>query len=155
MESKQKSRKVKNLVAIIISVSLLPLGEDAHFVAAEEQTVGVADGVGRWAKHGIDSGDYARQLMKNSATAVHNIKELEGSSVVDPKRILHEAFSNTTGLQGASTACIVCHNDGVLLAANVGDSGFMVFRDRKLFLQIANSAAPLQLSLPLGEPHNL
>lgn len=109
-----------------------PLGEDAYFVAAEEQTIGVADGVGGWAKQGIDSGHYARKLMKSSADAVVALKGTDGNPIGDPKKILQEAFSNTTGVQGASTACIVSHNDGVLRAANVGDSGFMVFRDGKM-----------------------
>ncbi|EXC18467.1 hypothetical protein L484_018648 [Morus notabilis] len=43
-----------------------PLGEDAYFAADEEQTFGVADGVGCWARQGIDSGKYARELMKSS-----------------------------------------------------------------------------------------
>ncbi|PSS15701.1 Protein phosphatase 2C 55 [Actinidia chinensis var. chinensis] len=36
-----------------------PLGDDAHFVRAEQQTVGVADGVGGWEKKGMN-GDAAR-----------------------------------------------------------------------------------------------
>ncbi|KAJ7948763.1 putative Protein phosphatase 2c [Quillaja saponaria] len=49
-----------------------PQGEDAHFICLEKQTLGVADGVGGWAKKGIDGGEYARQLMKNSLIAVQN-----------------------------------------------------------------------------------
>ncbi|KAB2626143.1 protein phosphatase 2C 55 [Pyrus ussuriensis x Pyrus communis] len=30
-------------------------GEDAHFICMEKQTIGVADGVGSWAKYGIDA----------------------------------------------------------------------------------------------------
>lgn len=45
------------------------LGEDAHFICADEDTVGVADGVGGFAKQGIDAGEYARSLMINSADA--------------------------------------------------------------------------------------
>ncbi|KAK6149103.1 hypothetical protein DH2020_016628 [Rehmannia glutinosa] len=43
-----------------------PRGDDAHFISAEEQTIGVADGIGGWIKSGIDGGEYARQLMFNS-----------------------------------------------------------------------------------------
>ncbi|MCD7459645.1 hypothetical protein HAX54_041562 [Datura stramonium] len=39
-----------------------PIGEDAHFICIESETIGVADGVGGWAKKGIDSGKYLRQL---------------------------------------------------------------------------------------------
>ena len=31
-----------------------PKGEDAHFINKDCQTIGVADGVGGWAKRGID-----------------------------------------------------------------------------------------------------
>lgn len=33
-----------------------PLGEDAFFVCHDREVIGVADGVGGWAKYGIDSG---------------------------------------------------------------------------------------------------
>ncbi|XP_055824430.1 probable protein phosphatase 2C 55 [Solanum dulcamara] len=42
------------------------LGEDAHFIYESYQTIGVADGVGYWAKLGINAGIYARKLMRNS-----------------------------------------------------------------------------------------
>ncbi|XP_024029147.1 probable protein phosphatase 2C 80 [Morus notabilis] len=84
-----------------------PLGEDAYFAADEEQTFGVADGV---AAIGVGK---------------------EGLVQVDLKGVLQEAFSKTK-LPAASTACILTHNEGVLRAINVGDGGFMVFRDRKL-----------------------
>ena len=45
-------------------------GDDAHFIFAEKNTIGVADGVGGWARYGIDAGKYARQQMSNVVTAV-------------------------------------------------------------------------------------
>ena len=45
-------------------------GDDAHFVFAEKNTIGVADGVGGWARYGVDTGKYAHQLMSNVVTAV-------------------------------------------------------------------------------------
>ncbi|CAL5421245.1 unnamed protein product [Camellia sinensis] len=54
------------------SNKLNPLGEDAYFICDEKQTIGVADGIGRWAKKGIDAGVYARELMANSLLAVQN-----------------------------------------------------------------------------------
>ena len=38
-------------------------GEDSCFVDDDLGCVGVADGVGGWAAHGIDAGIFARQLM--------------------------------------------------------------------------------------------
>ncbi|KAK6253592.1 hypothetical protein QUC31_015312 [Theobroma cacao] len=108
---------------------LKPLGEDACFICYEEQTLGVADGVGGWAATGVDAGEYARQLMANAIVAVHEEHMLKGS--VDPGRVLHEAYFHTK-VEGSSTACILTLKTDFLHAVNVGDSGFMVFRDAKL-----------------------
>lgn len=99
-------------------------GEDAHFICSDEQAIGVADGVGGWADVGIDSGLYSRELMSNSATAIHD--EPKGS--IDPARVLEKAHSNTKA-KGSSTACIIALTDQGLHAINLGDSGFMVVRD--------------------------
>ncbi|MCD7467791.1 hypothetical protein HAX54_005410 [Datura stramonium] len=62
-----------------------PLGEDAHIICIEGETIGIADGVGGWAKKGIDSGEYSRQLPDqaqnyNMVSAMrigrwHNVKQ--------------------------------------------------------------------------------
>eukprot|EP00757_Euglenozoa_sp_SAG-D1_P022130 gene22130-1294_t len=39
-------------------------GEDAYFVSRRGIALGVADGVGGWAKEGVDSSRYSRMLMK-------------------------------------------------------------------------------------------
>lgn len=49
-------------------------GEDAWFV--RDNTVGVADGVGGWARKGIDSGEYSRTLMRAARTAVDALAEV-------------------------------------------------------------------------------
>ncbi|KAL0359589.1 UNVERIFIED_CONTAM: putative protein phosphatase 2C 55 [Sesamum angustifolium] len=107
-----------------------PRGEDAHFISMEDQTIGVADGVGGWAKVGIDSGEYARQLMMNSVLALKK----EPRFNVNPKRVLEEAFNNTTA-QGSSTACIITLSGDKLRAVNVGDSGFLVIRNGEVVYQ--------------------
>lgn len=99
-------------------------GEDAHFVCANEQAIGVADGVGGWAEVGIDAGKFARELMSNSVTAIQD--EPKGS--IDPARVLEKAHSGTKS-QGSSTACIIALTEEGLHAINLGDSGFIVVRD--------------------------
>ncbi|CAN6922870.1 unnamed protein product [Brassica oleracea var. botrytis] len=99
-------------------------GEDAHFICAEEQALGVADGVGGWAELGIDAGYYSRELMSNSVNAIHD--EPKGS--IDPARVLEKAHTSTKS-QGSSTACIIALTDQGLNAINLGDSGFMVVRE--------------------------
>ncbi|XAR61787.1 Phosphoprotein phosphatase [Bertholletia excelsa] len=99
-------------------------GEDAHFICADEQAIGVADGVGGWADMGVDAGQFARELMSNSVAAIH--EEPKGS--VDPARVLEKAHSSMKA-RGSSTACIVSLTDQGLHAINLGDSGFIVVRD--------------------------
>lgn len=77
-------------------------GEDAHFICEHEQVVGVADGVGGWAKLGIDAGEYARELMSRAEQAVRASPE----GCVDPFQVLATAHALTNAL-GASTACIM------------------------------------------------
>ncbi|XWS42028.1 hypothetical protein CRYUN_Cryun17cG0133500 [Craigia yunnanensis] len=83
-------------------------GEDAHFICANEQAIGVADGVGGWAEVGIDAGEFARELMSNSVTAIQD--EPKGS--IDPVRVLEKAHSGTKS-QGSSTACIIALTEEV------------------------------------------
>ncbi|OIT38084.1 PREDICTED: probable protein phosphatase 2C 55 [Nicotiana attenuata] len=107
-----------------------PLGEDAHFICAEEQTIGVADGVGGWAKKGIDSGKYSRELMENAELFIQKQKQDDKSSTtnIDLMNVLNEAFLNTKAM-GSSTACMLTLANDTLHAVNVGDSGFVVIRD--------------------------
>lgn len=128
-----------------------PRGEDAHFICHNEQVIGVADGVGGWAKHGIDAGDYARQLMRNAADSLKNLR----FSAADPKSLLFDAFQKTA-VAGSSTACIISLDGNRLRAANVGDSGFMVIRDGVTVfrspVQQFRFNAPYQLGLTADSP---
>ncbi|XP_015576562.1 probable protein phosphatase 2C 55 isoform X2 [Ricinus communis] len=83
-------------------------GEDAHFICTDEQAIGVADGVGGWADHGVDSGKYSRELMSHSVTAIRD----EPKRSVDPARVLEKAHSSTKA-KGSSTACIIALTDEV------------------------------------------
>ncbi|KAL4627671.1 hypothetical protein ACB092_05G181800 [Castanea dentata] len=102
-------------------------GDDAHFICTEKNTIGVADGVGGWARYGVDAGIYARQLMSNVVTAVQK-QQTPLNRIVDLRQALEEGFLNTKAM-GSSTACIVTFKDYYLRAINVGDSGFMIFRN--------------------------
>lgn len=82
-------------------------GEDAHFIS-DKQAIGVADGVGGWANHGVNAGLYSRELMSNSVAAIQ--EEPDGS--IDPARVLEKAHSSTRA-KGSSTACIIALTDQV------------------------------------------
>ncbi|XVF53104.1 hypothetical protein PTKIN_Ptkin05aG0072800 [Pterospermum kingtungense] len=101
-----------------------PQGDDSHFICEEKQTIGLADGVGGWSRHGVDAGSYARQLMNNSLLAIRSQPHRQ----VDPMKVLDEAYTKTKA-EGSSTACIITlQKDSKLNAVNLGDSGFMVMR---------------------------
>ena len=99
-------------------------GEDAYFITSS--VIGVADGVGGWAQHGIDPGLYSRALMgfcKAEALAV--------SADVDPVGVLRKAYDQIVAakVKGSCTATILAVNHGrELHAANLGDSGFLIIR---------------------------
>jgi protein phosphatase PTC7 len=100
-------------------------GEDA--LLALPGWVGVADGVGGWSRRGIDAGEYSRGLMN---AAEENIL---GGAASDhcPSALLQKAWRAVEDKRiiGSSTALIaVLNGDGVLKAANLGDSGFIYLR---------------------------
>ncbi|KAK4379560.1 hypothetical protein RND71_001422 [Anisodus tanguticus] len=101
-----------------------PLGEDAIFICEKEQTIGVADGVGGWAKK--------RGLLLGRLLACKHIEaQIETSNTttsIDVMKVLNEAFL-TTKVKGSSTVCILNLDNDALRAVNVGDSWFVVIRD--------------------------
>lgn len=136
-----------------------PTGEDAFFHVSLSKTdspdsytynsaaFGVTDGVGGWAEMGVNSSDFSYYLCHESSNlAVEKAKELEQegasndkplASLISPKQLLVNAYEKIvrekTVKAGGSTACIgVAGQDGQVAVANLGDSGFMVFRNGKL-----------------------
>ncbi|XP_021815695.1 probable protein phosphatase 2C 55 [Prunus avium] len=153
-----KRRKIRNEMKLVCGSSYFPkynpekpLGEDAHFVSHDAQTVGVADGVGSWARKGIDAGEYARGLMNHAKQAATNMSAV-GVAAVDAGKVLREAYVNNFGIQGSSTACILSLDKerGTLHAVNVGDSGFMVFRDAKCMLKSPTQQRRFNCPFQLG-----
>uniref|UniRef100_M4BT57 Protein phosphatase n=1 Tax=Hyaloperonospora arabidopsidis (strain Emoy2) TaxID=559515 RepID=M4BT57_HYAAE len=97
-------------------------GEDAWFIG--NNIVGVADGVGGWARKGIDSGEYSRTLMESAKQMV-----TMADTMPTPLQVLTEAH-HSAQCPGSSTACIVQLDGEVLQAINLGDSGFLLCRLR-------------------------
>jgi len=97
-------------------------GEDAYFIAGN--TIGIADGVGGWEAHGIDSGLYSRSLMKYAGEMAE--------SDPTPLNVLKGAHALCSSIPGSSTACVLSVSGNQLEAANLGDSGFLVIRKGQL-----------------------
>jgi len=89
-------------------------GEDAHFISTDEHVIGVADGVGGWADLGVDAGLYAKELMRNSVSAIKD----EPKGTIDPSRVLEKAYTSTKA-RGSSTACIITLKNQVKLLSLV------------------------------------
>eukprot|EP00271_Cylindrocystis_brebissonii_P009495 TRINITY_DN243_c0_g1_i2.p1 TRINITY_DN243_c0_g1~~TRINITY_DN243_c0_g1_i2.p1 ORF type:complete len:762 (-),score=236.25 TRINITY_DN243_c0_g1_i2:1866-4151(-) len=112
-------------------------GEDAHFIVGN--WIGVADGFSGWAKLGVNSGLYSRELMWNCAELVR-----DECPTAAPKLVIEESCSRTD-LQGSCTVT-VGHMDGqIFRAAIMGDSGFMLIRSGQVVLR----SRPMQHSFNL------
>jgi len=79
--------------------------------------------VGGWAAHGIDAGEYARQLIGHMKSA-----HLAGTH--DPVEIMWYAY-NSTAVLGSSTALMLVLDSktSTVETANLGDSAFRHIRD--------------------------
>eukprot|EP00937_MAST-01D_sp_MAST-1D-sp2_P007019 g7019.t1 len=101
-------------------------GEDGHFVFGS--FVGVADGVGGWARKGIDAGRYSNLLMQCCTEFIQSGVTARGGEGFVPIEAMKHAFEGTD-VPGSSTACVVGVQNEHLIAANLGDSGFMLMRE--------------------------
>merc|ERR1711871_379838 len=102
-------------------------GEDGHIVSPTY--VGVADGVGGWARRGIDAGLYSRLLMRSSMKYISdsNVRGDAQKERFEPTDVLRYAHEQTK-VPGSSTACIIGIDDDKLVTSNLGDSGFVLLR---------------------------
>ncbi|KAF8455669.1 phosphatase 2C-like domain-containing protein [Terfezia claveryi] len=114
-------------------------GQDAFFVSriggSGGVAMGVADGVGGYSHYGIDSADFSHTLCENMALLAHNYTKPGGN--LHPRTLLHNGYQLLLELKdvkgGASTACVgTIRPDGVLMVANLGDSGFLILRHGKV-----------------------
>ncbi|KAI0273621.1 phosphatase 2C-like domain-containing protein [Gloeopeniophorella convolvens] len=128
-------------------------GEDFFFVQEMRNqsglSLGVADGVGGWASSGVDPSLFSQALMYHAhryakvgwpgEPEVDTTQDYEEREAVEgwelhPQDCLKLAYQATLReravVAGSSTACLLSLNasSGVLRAANLGDSGFMIIR---------------------------
>lgn len=115
-------------------------GEDSFFYSrsSKASAMGVADGVGGWSEIGADSSELSQALcdgMKDQFVSRVN------SLVPTPEDLISSAYANIIDEDvvkaGGTTACVAVANavSGVLKTANLGDSGFIVFRSGKIVTQ--------------------
>lgn len=104
-------------------------GEDAYFLCNGDSicSLGVSDGVGEWARDGIDSGAFARALMKGAQQEAVVAEEACVTTLLQKGMDL----VNMRAVQGSATACILAldRERGVLHSINLGDSGYLIVRN--------------------------
>lgn len=130
-------------------------GEDAYFVCYGKNNVfgmGVSDGVYMWKELGIDSGRFSRTLME---TAQHMV----AAGIEDVVRVFQYAARHVVseGVLGSSTVCILTVNmeQGRLQAANLGDSGFVIFGKPQGSDKLAVKYRTIQMEHEFGCPYQL
>lgn len=100
--------------------------EDAFFIyAGTSLSLGVADGVGGMAAHGLDPGAFARRLMREAGAAV---SAAPASPLREVLSVAH-VRALAAGEEGASTSLLVRVSPcGAVEALGVGDSSALLLR---------------------------
>lgn len=143
-----------------IKVAPCDCGEDSYAVAEKDGKIllVVADGVGSWRKRGINPALFSRALcsyLKQSflmddpnISLVQRIKNAFNALI---KQTLQADKSLKEKPFGSSTVCAVVLEGNQAQVANIGDSGFILFRQGKVIfrtdIQQHRFNAPFQLLL--------
>lgn len=126
-------------------------GEDAFFIGTHEGNLalGVADGVGGWGHQGIDPSLVSKGLMLGAKHAFEKLEQL------DPVEIMEYGRKQVQHITGSSTALVIVltHGGTKLTAANLGDSGFMVIRDKEVFYRSEEMQHFFNFPYQLGTGH--
>lgn len=131
-------------------------GDDASFTAKHKsvEVLGVADGVGGWRQYGVDPGEFAGTLMKTCEKIIHTGRFNPKTPELIISQAYYELSENKSPITGSSTACVMMIDVDTLMlhTANIGDSGFMVFRHGNVVHRSTEQQhyfnTPYQLALP-------
>jgi len=104
--------------------------EDACYI--HERSIGVADGVSGWNAFGLNAAEFSSSLINNAySIIVKMLKDHEYyeyySHPINPFEIIEKAYSMVKSI-GSSTISICALNNSIFQCANLGDSGFILFR---------------------------
>lgn len=102
-------------------------GEDALFISPNKMCLAVFDGVGGWAKQGVDASAYSNSLA-NGCKVAH------AKGIFHPTDMMQHAYEASLKVQGTSTACVcvIQQTPLSLVVSNLGDSKVIVVRDLKV-----------------------
>lgn len=122
--------------------------------------IGVADGVGSYMLRGIDPSIFAWAIMEGTRSVFETDRDISCYDALS--RSYDTICEEKIVLAGGSTACVVSIHHGTdssngmpvlkLTGANLGDSSFMVIRNKKIIFrseeQLHGYNCPYQLSVP-------
>ena len=127
-------------------------GEDSYLVSSPtNSTIAVADGVGGWESKGVNPRAFADEMLSKTYFVMKN-------GVFDPKMGITASFPELSQV-GSATFCMgKMNSEGIFRVANIGDSGFMVIRDKQILIESAEHQHdfnyPYQLGIGEdGRPH--
>ncbi|GHJ87708.1 hypothetical protein NliqN6_4110 [Naganishia liquefaciens] len=152
--------QAKQLEGVIQDRKRWGAGEDFFLVrqGGDARTIlGLSDGVGGWASEGVDPSLFSQALMW------HASKQSDKNPSASVAKILsnaYEAVIKEDGVPcGSATACVSSFDStsGTLESINLGDSGFSIIRDGKVFFEAPSQThyfnCPRQLTkLKKGSP---
>ncbi|CAG9332120.1 unnamed protein product [Blepharisma stoltei] len=100
--------------------------DDAYF--ANDRAMAVADGISGWKQMGVDPSKYAWELMQNVSKSIVSLPD---KLKFEPQAVLKDATKNTKET-GSSTCTLAIFDPELskLYTANIGDSGFMIYRKK-------------------------
>lgn len=99
-------------------------GEDACF--ADDNIIVVADGVGGWAQHGVDSSLYSNRLCQLVRDYFYSKPY---AYVANPRQLIADAVAANTELGSATVTLLTLEpTTGLIRSAYLGDSVFSLFR---------------------------
>lgn len=113
-----------------VSKSAQGPGEDAYFASYPLGAFGVADGVGSWAREGVDSGLFSRGLLQHTHAGLTRRAQGTGSARPDLPGTARSAFEAVLReeIRGSSTLILVQLHLDMLSVMNLGDCGLLALR---------------------------
>uniref|UniRef100_A0A060TDL0 Protein phosphatase n=1 Tax=Blastobotrys adeninivorans TaxID=409370 RepID=A0A060TDL0_BLAAD len=102
--------------------------------------LGVADGVGGWATVGVDPSEYSHTLCELMVERFLEQRDLpHNEPLVQPLKLIDHAYEKIKKEDlvqaGSCTACVGVASplSGILQVANLGDSGYAIFRQGRVY----------------------
>lgn len=106
-------------------------GEDAFF--SHPRGIGVADGVGGYASHGIDPAVYTRNVMRFTLDAVQADASSDGITALEALNEGCKRALQAGDRGGCPVTLVTLVGDIYASVLNLGDCGTIVLRDNRLF----------------------